>query len=237
MARAKHTDRSEARRRYRQATHSISGEPEGAIETTAAPSAAASAKPAPRRNDAPGTGRPSFTGALRDAYHRANVREDLRYLPGLLRGRAFLAGLGLVAFGAIVQLAFPGYNGTAFAWELLVIPGSALAPQLVAGFFAPRASYMLGFFIGLAQGLVFAIFATQLASRLGTTLEPDQVGNLLVLSFVTGPIGGILFSAAAAWYRRFLALSSPRRSGMARSGTRPGQRPGSKAPARRPTGR
>ena len=233
MARAKHTDRAEARRRYRQATHEVAGETEGELEAGRGAGTAAAARPAVRKNDAPGTGRPSFTGALRSAYHRANIREDLRYLPGLLRGRAFLAGLGLVAVGGIAQLAFPGYNGSAFAWELLVIPGSALAPQLVAGFFAPRASYMLGLFVGLAQGLVFTLFLTQFAARLGTTLEPDQLGNLLTLSFVTGPISGILFSAAAAWYRRFLALSSPRRA----AGARPGQRPGSKAPARRPAGR
>lgn len=234
MARAKHTDRAEARRRYRQTTHAIAGEPDDALDPSSPPTATTAARPAPRRNDVPGTGRPSFTGAMRGAYHRANIREDLRYLPGLLRGRAFLAGLGLVAFGAIVQLAFPGYNGSAFAWELLVLPGSALAPQLVAGFFATRASYMLGFFIGLAQGIVFTLFLTQFAARIGTTLEPDQIGNLLTLSFVTGPISGILFSAAAAWYRRFLALSSPRRVAGGRPGQRPGQRPGSKAPARRP---
>jgi hypothetical protein len=245
VARAKHTDRAEARRRYRQTTHAIAGDPDGTIElesgaaaTSGARSATGSAaRPTPRKNDTPGTGRPSFTAALRGAYHRANIREDLGHLPRLLRGRAFLAGLGLVAFGAIVQLAFPGYNGSAFAWELLVIPGSALAPQLVAGFFAPRASYLLGLFVALAQGIVFTVFLTQLAARIGATFEPEQIGNLLTLSFVTGPISGILFAAAAAWYRRFLALSSPRRAGMARSGARPGKGPASKAPARRPAGR
>ena len=212
MARAKQTVRSEARRRYRQAAN-LTGEEPGEELESGSPVAAAPAKatPQPRANQAT-SGRPGFLSAFRGAYHPAHIGEDLRALPKLLTSRALLAGLGLVLLGAIVAYVFPRYTGSAFAWELLVLPGSALGPQLLAGFFAPRASYLLGFIVGLFQGLVFTIFITQFSGQLGATeLPADRVGNLLTLSFVTGPVSGTLFAAAAAWYRRFLSLSSPKR--------------------------
>lgn len=233
MARAKQTSRSEARRRYRQATQPADPAIDAVEE---APAASAAAGPASAKPAAPaGPQRPGFMAAFRGAYHPAHPREDLRALPSLLRHWSFLAGMGLVLFGAIVAYAVPGYTGSAFAWELLVLPGSALAPQLVAGFFARRASYLLGFLIGLFQGIVFAVFLTQFAPRLGTELPAGSLGNLLTLSFVTGPVSGALFAAAAAWYRRFLALSSPRR---AQQGRQASGRSSSKAnQSRRPAGR
>jgi hypothetical protein len=235
VARAKQTRRAEARRRYRQA-NIADGEPDLELDDDAAepvPTRSA-AKPAPRpASNAPA--RPSFTAAMRGAYHRANIREDLRHLPMLLRSRALMGGIILVLAGASAQLAFPGYTGSAFAWELLVLPGSALGPQLVAGFFAPRASYLLGFIVGIVQGVVFTVFVTQFASRLGTTMPGDQIGQLLTLSFVTGPISGTLFAAAAAWYRRFLALSSPKRAAAAARADRARAAKGN--PSRRQSGR
>jgi hypothetical protein len=218
VARAKQTGRSEARRRYRQASTVA---PEGEIET-ASPAArpnASTAKATPRPNDRPNpvsAGRPGFMSAVRGAYHPAHIREDLRALPKLLTHWSFLVSVVLVLGGAAGQLILPNYTGTEFAWQLLALPGSALAPQLVAGFFAPRASYLLGFIIGLEQGIVFTLLASTLAAQNGTPIPTDQVPNLLILSFVTGPISGLLFAAAAAWYRRFLSLSSPKRAAPAK---------------------
>ena len=221
MARAKQTVRAEARRRYRLAANLTEDEAGGELDAeTPATAAPVSGKPAPQSRPAQASsGRPGFLSAFRGAYHPAHLREDLRVLPQLLTSRALLAGLGLVLVGAVAAYAFPGYTGSAFAWELLVLPGSALGPQLLAGFFAPRASYLLGLIVGLFQGLVFTIFLTQFASRLGTDLPADKVGNLLTLSFVTGPVSGTLFASAAAWYRRFLALSSPKRPVQGRAGS------------------
>jgi hypothetical protein len=218
VARAKQTGRSEARRRYRQAS-TVAPEGEAEALVPAARPNASPAKATPRPNDrlnpAP-TGRPGFMSAVRGAYHPAHVREDLRALPKLLVHWSFLVSVVLVLGGAAAKLILPNYTGTEFAWQLLALPGSALAPQLVAGFFAPRASYLLGFIIGLEQGVVFTVLASTIATQLGTPIPSDQVGNLLLLSFVTGPISGLLFAAAAAWYRRFLALSSPKRQAPAK---------------------
>jgi len=220
VARAKQTGRAEARRRYRQATTAEDDGSEldfGERRPEVTPARAAQAKRSESQQPA---GRPGFMGAFRQSYRPPHVREDILALPSLVRTRGFLAAIGLVIVGAAVVLAFPNYTGSRFAWELLVWPGSALAPQLVAGFFAPRASYLLGLIVGIVQGIVFTIFLTQFADRLGTTLPPDQVNSLLSVSFLTGPISGALFAAAAAWYRRFLALSSPARSGAGRGGAK-----------------
>ncbi len=233
MARAKQTDRAEARRRYRQSAEPAddASELDFGERKSDIGAGKASAKPASAPGPAPA--RPGFATAFRSAYHPPHIREDLRHLPMLLRSRAFLAAVAMILVGAVAVYLFPNYTGTAFAFELLIWPGSALAPQLVAGFFAPRASYILGFLVGIIQGIVFIIFLTQFSGRLGTTLPPEEVTNLFTVSFLTGPVTGGLFAAAAAWYRRFLALSSPRRP--------PAGRPqASKAkgnPSRRPTGR
>ena len=230
MARAKQTNRAEARKRYRQATQpnelafDDQGDEAAPVGASATPPAAKLPAPKPSSPNQPPQ-RPGFLSAFRGAYHPARPREDLRALPSLLTHWSFLAGAGLVLVGAIVAYLIPGYTGSAFAWELLVLPGSALAPQLVAGFFAKRGSYILGFLIGLLQGVVFTIFLTQFANRLGTEFPADKMGNLFTLSFVTGPVSGALFAAAAAWYRRFLALSSPRRPQQpARPGAKPAQK-------------
>lgn len=217
MARAKQTARSEARRRYRQAvneegdTSTDAMDAAGGPANTAATTNARSAARPGARSTGTAPARPGFVAAARGAYHPAHIREDLGYLPQLLVSRAMLAAVGLVVVGGAAYLAFPNYTGGVFAWQLLVLPGSALGPQLVAGFFARRASYLLGFIIGLLQGVVFTVLLTAFASQIGTELPADKLGNLLTLSFVTGPISGTLFAAAAAWYRRFLSLSSPRR--------------------------
>ena len=91
------------------------------------------------------------------AYHPARLREDLRALPEVLRSRAFLSGLALLLIGGAVWLLFPLRSGSILLWELLVVPGSALAPQLVGGFFAPRASYLIGFLLGVLQTTVFVL--------------------------------------------------------------------------------
>jgi hypothetical protein len=234
VARAKHTDRAEARRRYRQAvTPSEDGGAdidEGQVPVTGAQARAnrgdQKAAPAP-------SGRPGFLSAFRGAYYPPRLREDLGHLRQIITSRGLLAAIGLVAAGAVAFTVLPGYTGSTFAWELLVLPGQALAPQLVAGFFAPRASYILGFIVGLVQGLVFAIVFPMISARLGAPLPADQIPNLLTLSFITGPISGTLFAAAAAWYRRFLALSSPRRTAPPGRGRTPAKG----NPSRRAAGR
>ncbi|NJD29091.1 MAG: hypothetical protein FIA92_12450 [Chloroflexi bacterium] len=218
MARAKHTARAEARRRHRQqAAEAVTADTEldaEGDESTGSEERRSSGRPARQADIKPEKRDPNarlgFGAAFREAYRPAKLREDLVLLPKLLTTRAFVAATLLGFAGAALLVAFPGYDGSAFAFELLVWPGAAIAPQLVAGFFAPRASYLLGFGVGLIQGVIFTTILTTLGDRLGAAVPPEQMSNLLFLGFVSGPFGGMLFAASAAWYRRFLALTSRR---------------------------
>jgi hypothetical protein len=225
VARAKQTGRAEARRRYRQTVTAQATDLDDDAELDYGerkPDAGSQRVARQARSTERPSGRVGFMGAFRLAYHPVHLREDLGALPELLRSRAFLAGTALIVIGGVAWLIFPVRSGSAVAWELLVVPGSALAPQLAGGFFAPRASYLIGFILGVLQTLVFVlvtlsppVVAAYEAVQPGSAPEmrADQVLSALVSSAVTGA----LFAAAAAWYRRFLALSSPRRAPAARS--------------------
>ncbi len=239
MARAKQTGRAEARRRYRQATAAEGAETDGGAELDYGerrPDAGSktTAKPA-RATDRTPTGRVGIMDSFRLAYHPAHVREDLKALPELLRSRAFLAATALLLVGGAAWMLFPLRQGSILLWELLVVPGSALAPQLVGGFFAPRASYIIGFILGVLQTVVFVLVSLSptvvaayqaLSPDSAPVIRADQVLSALASSAVTGA----LFSAAAAWYRRFLSLSSPRRA-------QAGRAPTARSPQRRPASR
>lgn len=228
MAKAKRTARAEARRRTRHdAADAAAIERDDAeLIDDDAPAGRPSGDrgrqqpPAERRDP---NARLGFGEAFRVAYRPARVREDLVLLPKLLTSRAFILAALLVFAGAGLFGAFPRYDGSVFAFELLVWPGSAIAPQLLAGFLAPRASYLLGFVVGLLQGATFSILINLFPELFGATIPPDQMSNLLFLSFISGPFGGMLFAASAAWYRRFLALTS-RRPANRPSGRGGGQR-------------
>ena len=245
MARAKQTARAEARRKYRQAQVDPIGEDADDIDEKPSVEqladrgkATAGRRPASARDARPPSGRLGFGAALRAAYHPAHIREDIAALPGLLGSLAFLAGLGTLAIGIAAAVYFRDYTGGLFALQLVVAPGSALLPQLVTGFFAPRASYLLGLLIGLVQGIAFVVLINMSMStangplRLGDAFTQDMYNQAVKTSFLQGPLTSMLFAAGAAWYRRFLALSSSRAG--ARSAARG---PSKSAPSRRPSGR
>jgi hypothetical protein len=231
VARAKQTARAEARRRTRQTTRAAelaeleSQDAEGAGDGDDAADAAPTKRTVsnastvgpreiPRR---PGFG--SLFSSFGTAYRRANVREDLRILPSLLTSRGFLAGILLVLVGAILFLIFPGYSGSTFLFQFLTFP-PALAPIFVAGFFAPRASYLLGLLVGLFDAVVYTVWLIAQLPTLGTAADPSQVGLYVVTAIFWSAITGIVFGAGAAWYRRFLQTTSPRRPAPAKGQSR-----------------
>ncbi|HET7180881.1 MAG TPA: hypothetical protein VFI15_01475 [Candidatus Limnocylindrales bacterium] len=239
MARAKQTNRAEARKRYRQATQPDDLDLDEQVETAAQPAAnqRANARPAPAKSGAAAKAttapaRPGLMTAFRTAYHPAHPIEDLRALPGLLTHWSFLAAIGLSVAGLVLPLVLPRMTGSLFLCQLALVPGSALAPQLVAGFFAKRASYLLGLAVGLLQGALFIVFLPRIDTTcVGGVVTSDLMGGFVSSAVLTGPVLGALYAAAAAWYRRFLRESSPRR---AQQGGKPGGKPAPKrATARR----
>lgn len=215
MARAKQTARSEARRRNRLANRLDDAATPNALDGDAPAGAASSASRAPGGRPSGSTRaaapvRPGVFASFRAAYRPANIREDLRDLPSLLASRAFLGAIALIVAGAAAFIAFPNYSGPAFLFQTLTYP-PAMAPIFVVGFFAPRASYLLGFAVGIVDAAVLAILV--LAGALGAAQDASAVPGFLGTAFFTSAVVGSTFAAAAAWYRRFLSLSSPRRAG------------------------
>jgi hypothetical protein len=111
VARAKRTDRAEARRRHRAqlASDAIDTSAESEDLEPESPSSAG------RRDEPPAGRRPvasraqpserlSFMAALRGAYEPAHIREDLAALPELLRSRAVIVPALLVVASAVVLI-------------------------------------------------------------------------------------------------------------------------------------
>ncbi|MBA3878033.1 MAG: hypothetical protein C0498_14140 [Anaerolinea sp.] len=207
MARAKRTDRSDARRRWRQA-HA------GELEESEA--VAPASEPAPRQASAPSE-RPSITGAFRNAYRPARIREDIAALPWLLLTRGFLVSLALVVGGTVAVVVAPGNTVTNLLFQAMVVP-PAMAPIFIVGFFARRASYLLGLIIALIDVAAYAVFVYAVGPGLTTEpIDPVQQQQLVFSAISVGPLSGVFFAAAAAWYRRFLTLSNANAQQRARA--------------------
>ncbi len=226
MARAKRTDRADARRRYRQTANEDDLE-QGPIDGEAGSAAAAPSGGAPSRRLATGS-RPAngqrpvgFTDAMRAAWHRPDIRADLAALPWLVRTRAFYVPLVLVVAGFVALFVAPDNAVVVLFYRLVILP-PAMAPIFIAGFFAKRASYLLGFIIAVVDllGYIFLIYSFAPAGATAV-LTSDEKLNLLWSAASVGPASGLVFAAAAAWYRRFLAMSSSQRA----RGGKPQQRP------------
>jgi hypothetical protein len=223
VARAKRTDRAEARRRYRATLieESLPLDPDS--DSPAETDAAEERVPTDRsRNRAPATTsagpppRPNIIGALRGAYHPTDLRGDLAALPRLLRHRAFLIPLALIVAATTLLLVTGGREQISLILAPYFLAPPPVVPVFVAGFLAPRASYLLGALLGaismVASVALLSSPALQPVTGAGAvTLEPVVVAN----SFLTSILFGALFAAVAAWYRRFLTLANPNRAARA----------------------
>lgn len=216
MARAKRTDRADARRRYRQIQ---TGELEGPEPAdAAAPVASRGPRGAPAAPE-----RPSIMAAFRNAYRRANVREDISILPSLIATRAFVLAVGLIVVGTAAIAVAPTNVIANLSFQALVIP-PAMAPIFIVGFFARRASYLLGLIVSIIDVGAYTIFVYSIAPAVSTApIDPVQQQELVYSAISVGPLSGIFFAAAAAWYRRFLQLSNARAQQRRQAGSRTGR--------------
>lgn len=219
MARAKRTTRAEARRRYR-AEHGL---PDDTTIDDETPEVAA-----PARRAQPVAGQPARMGisaAFRQAFRPLDLRGDLLALPRLLRDKAFIVPVLLtVAATALVFSIGPEAAPTtpattpppnpqpltllaAFAYTYFIQP-PAFGGVLISGFFAPKASWLLGGLVGLVSAICYAVLVLNTPVIVPTTVTANEV---ILSGFLFSPISGAFFASAAAWYRRFLQLSSPNR--------------------------
>jgi hypothetical protein len=242
VARAKRTDRAEARRRYR-ATLAES-DPDANLEedeTGVVPAGAAAAtakKGSTRTAPAPEPARPGLAYAFRSAFRPLDLRGDLKALPMLLRHPAFLFPVVLSGL-SVALIPLVGLNALTSTFYQYFSFTAPLGTSFIAGFFAPRASWLVGGLAALAsvgfQAIAFSsgsfggfldVFSDPAT---GGTLARDAAARLILSqALFVGVPSGAFFAAAAAWYRRFLKSASPNRARQAQSNS--GRRPDGKVP-------
>ncbi len=215
MARAKSTARAEARRRHRAAEDDggdIDGTEDATEDATSTPGAPRTAAHVGAGSAA--SGRIGMRAAFTQAIRPLNVREDLAALPWIAtHSKALWLPLLITIASAGAAIVVGDTNViTAFLFAYFV-QTPAIGGVFLAGFLAPRASWLLGVIIGLVAAIGYSIYIVIAASRVsGVDAPPPSVIQETVLSaLILSPILGGFFASGAAWYRRFLALSSPNR--------------------------
>jgi hypothetical protein len=232
VARAKRTERAEARRRYRAtlATDPLAEDTEG----TDGVSTAGSSKDA-KRSNATSSGkqgtsgtpeRVGFTDAFRQSIRPVHVREDIASLPWIATHTKAIWLPALITIAATIATAATGatdmVTGLLFTY-FVVFP--AIGGVFIGGFLAPRASWLVGVVIGLISAACYV--ALGVTGKLPAPFAEQytvSAAGAAISAFIYSPIMGAFFAAAAAWYRRFLALSSPNRN--RKQSQAPKQRPG-----------
>ena len=250
MARAKRTGRADARRRYRASFADPLEEGDLAFEEEV--TSAGTTSPGASRPVGPAVGRaastsaqpaastpptrPSITAAFRSSFRPLDLRGDIRALPQILRHWSFLVPVILSGL-AVAFVPLLGLNPMTSAFFQYFSFTAPLGSSFLAGFFAPRASYLVGILAALASvGFQFLAYSSgpfgglfaDFKDAAGVTMTEAAAKELVLTQALTvGVPSAALFAAAAAWYKRFLNRASPNRS-RPRPGTTTGRRPDGK---------
>ncbi len=237
MARAKRTERAAARRRYRAATEPELLEAEAEEE----PEAPAPRRPAPPARSTSDTVRVGIGAALRSSFHPLRVREDLAALPSLVTHRSLWLPILVTIISTVAVVATGGKDViTPFLFAYFV-QTPALGGVFLAGFLAPRASWLLGGIVGLVAAVGYVAVLSFVPGAIAPTAPvAAKVEEVAIWAFILSPVLGGLFASMAAWYRRFLSLTNPNRGRRTQQpqkrvgdGRTRGQKANAKAPARR----
>jgi hypothetical protein len=195
VARAKRTNRAEARRRYRA---QIAEQPDAETPETAEQPVEPSARgPRAPRGPRPAA-EPQRSGmryAFRAAFREPNIREDIEHLPELLRSRAIFLPV-LISVGTAVAIA--ATSGTDVISRLLaqyfLVP-PPIGSIFIAGFFAPRASYLAGLIVGLVAAIALTVLIA-VTPTLGTGVTGPAASASP--SAATSPAAGSPSASASA---------------------------------------
>jgi hypothetical protein len=250
LARAKRTDRTEARRRYRAEQLAEFDAPSDGDDLvhdaeTAAPAPArrkgtAPSGAAPAGASAAAAGarpvRPSFSGSARAAYRAPNVREDLAALPRLLIHWSVLvsAAVAIVGTGLFLAIGTTAASGTATTGSTSTTgatTGGYIASMMVSLFVGPPpfgAALLIGFMLPRATwlvGLVFGLLASACFTAILLAQPADATAGstaaILGQVWLLGPLGTMFFAAGIAWYKRFLDLLNPNRGQRGKAQPKP----------------
>jgi hypothetical protein len=213
VARAKRTQRAEARRRYRAAS--------APDEATDPGDDAAPASTSGRGKTAatePG-GTPTRMGmgnAFRASFRPLNLRQDIAALPQLVLSKALWIPVLVTVVGTATIISAARSTMGLFIFQNLI--EAPVIPAFIAGMLATRASWLIGVLVGLVSAACYSVLVVAFPTSISSTVPTDaQMQELVIRAFVVSPIWGAFFASAAAWYRRFLRLSSPNRGRQAPS--------------------
>jgi len=219
VARAKRTERAEARRRYRAANapEGMSDPAEAAAPSTSAgrtasPSSSSSASSA--KSTAP-SGRVGFVEAFKLSIRPIDVRPDLEALPWIaIHTKALWLPLLITIASTVFIIVTNGTDGISQFLFAYFVQTPAIGGVFIAGFLAPRASWLLGVIVGFVSAACYAILVVFYPTAIYVSAPPtaDQARDIAISAFILSPVIGGFFAAGAAWYRRFLAFSSPNRA-------------------------
>ena len=201
MARAKNTSRADARRRTKEATRADLAEQQAAEDAAgdeSAASATATAAGAARR--------PSM-------FRMPDWRADLASLPVMFRTRRLIwVPFIMIAVGFVLALISPGLNADMQNYAFLYIEyfffPQALFTYFIGGFLATRASYLIGFLLGLITGVLWVIIlvigAAGGAGIANAGIEVTDIASSSIYVLVTSVFLGTVAGWFAGWYRDFL---------------------------------
>jgi hypothetical protein len=223
VARAKRTDRAEARRRYRATVIESDQSTDAELEPTEPEATGGRASRARSSSPVAPTQRPSIVAAFRGSFRPIDLRGDIQALPWIaLHSKAVWLPVLLTVISAVAYVAIPSVvSAILFQYFVLTPPIAAI---FLAGFLAPRASYLTGLIAGLAGAIALTIVALVTFSQIQAAqanVPATTVDQVIQAGFVISPISGVIFGGAAGWYKRFLAMANPNRAARP---TKPGDR-------------
>jgi len=233
VARAKRTDRAEARRQYRaylqaqQETAAAESDDSGGAADVASTRPARSRDQKPQAIIQPG-GRTGIFASARAAYRTPHYLDDIRNVRSLvfhsnavwpvlvvcLAGGAF--GVFRISSGAASN---DPVLTSVFQFLFYPVP---LVPPMIAGFLAPRSTWLAGLIAGFISTMtlvgVFAMTTVTVPGYAGKFTTSDLL-VITVQLLSTSLAFGLMLAALAGWYKRFLSLTSaPRNRPPAKSG-------------------
>ena len=204
MARAKRTERAEARRRFR----TVQADQAVAVDSDLTVAGKAASQP-----------RTSLVESLRRGLGQMrapDVRADARALPEIVRAKPWiLVPYGLLLVGAIAAAVTPATGQPVLISYLIALTigqaaGGSTLLYFAVGFLAPRGAYLFGALLGLFAGVLslgaFVVHQSVVPKDVTTT---PTLGAIAVL-FVTDVLSGAIFGWFASWYRDFLRRSQVR---------------------------
>jgi hypothetical protein len=163
--------------------------------------------------------RMGFAAAFKEAIHPIHVRPDLAALPWIATHTyALWVPLAITLASTVAIIATDGGDISLFLFAYF-IQTPAIGGVFLAGFLAPRASWLLGVIVGLFSAGCYSVLVLFYPSTIYTALQPTeaQAREVVISALILSPTIGGFFAAGAAWYRRFLRLSNPNRGRRAQS--------------------